>query len=387
MIGLTINMIKINKQTLSIYYFIIVFISSINYSYASDNSKWLSINKKGMQAYKERNFISAEEYYLKAITEARKSNLGPELSATLNNLGLLKIEVLQFKEAEVSINESLKIRLQYYGLNHRYVAQSYNNLARVYESSFKMNESIDLYIKAIEIYENLGDRYNMLLARTLVNLSTVQLKIEELDIAQMNLIRALALSNKYSEDNSVSLSAMQNLAALLTQKGNFVEAEEIYLNLIKIGKNNNKENSVSFARVLNNLAVLYKKQCKYDIAYPYISKAINIWKNLSSSDYSNFAAAFHNQGELFKAQGKYILAVESFKNGLGILDISIDDFYEQYIEQSYSLINLYLKMAKKEEAKKLLDITNNIRSDKGKTNITLDNLPEEIYEECSSSNI
>ena len=46
MIGLTINMIKINKQTLSIYYFIIIFISSINYSYASDNSKWLSINKK-----------------------------------------------------------------------------------------------------------------------------------------------------------------------------------------------------------------------------------------------------------------------------------------------------------------------------------------------------
>ena len=90
---------------------------------------------------------------------------------------------------------------------------------------------------------------------------------------------------------------------------------------------------------------------------------------------------------MFKAQGKYILAVESFKNGLGVLDISIDDFYEQYIEQSYSLINLYLKMAKKEEAKNLLDITNNIRSDKGKTNITLDTLPEEIYEECSSSNI
>ena len=71
MSGLTISMIKINKQIFYIYYFIIIFILSINYSYASDNSKWLSINKKGMQAYKERNFINAEEYYLKAITEAR----------------------------------------------------------------------------------------------------------------------------------------------------------------------------------------------------------------------------------------------------------------------------------------------------------------------------
>ena len=90
---------------------------------------------------------------------------------------------------------------------------------------------------------------------------------------------------------------------------------------------------------------------------------------------------------MYKAQGKYILAIESFKNGISILDISIDNFYEQYIEQSYSLINLYLKMGKKEEAKTLLDATNNIRSDRGETSITLDKLPDEIYEECSSSNI
>ena len=57
MSGLTINMIKLNKQIFYIYYFIIIFIFSINYSYASDNSKWLSINKKGMQEYKERDFI------------------------------------------------------------------------------------------------------------------------------------------------------------------------------------------------------------------------------------------------------------------------------------------------------------------------------------------
>ena len=380
-------MIKLNKHIIYIYSFITIIISSINFSYAADNTKWLSINKKGMQAYKVRNFIDAEEHYLKAIEEAKKSNLGPELSATLNNLGLLKIELLKFKEAEDFINESLKIRLQYYGLNHRYVAQSYNNLARVYESSLKMMKSIDLYIKAIEIYENLGDRYNMLLARTLVNLSTVQLKIEELDIAQLNLIRALTISNKYSEANSVSLSAMQNLAALFTQRGNYIEAEEIYLNLIKIRQNNNKDNSISFARILNNIAVLYKKQCKYDLAYPYITKAINIWKNLSISDYSNFAAALHNQGELYKAQGKYSLAIESFKNGIKILNSSVDSFYKQYIEQSYSLINLYLKVGMTEKASDQLNIVNSIRANKGDANIELDNIPDEIYEECSSSNI
>lgn len=369
------------------YIFCTLIIASINFSSAADNSKWLSINKKGMQAYKERDFDNSEKYYIEAINEARKVNLGPELSATLNNLGLLKIELLQFEEAEVLIKESLKLRLQFYGINHRYVAQSYNNLARVYESSLKMEESIDLFIKAIEIYEKLGERYNMLLARTLINLSTVQLKIEELQIAQMNLIRALTISKKYSEDNSVSLSAMQNLAALFTQVGNFIEAEEIYLNLINIRKNNKKDNSVSFARVLNNLAVLYKKQCKYDLAYPYISEAIIIWKNLSSSDYSNFAAAYHNQGELYKAQGKYDLAIKSFINGLNVIESSKNTFYKQYIEQSFSLINLYLKIGMNKKADEIIDIINTMRSNKGEDKITTDNLPDEIYEECSSSNI
>jgi tetratricopeptide (TPR) repeat protein len=378
---------KILNKYIFIVYCLFSILISVNSSYAGDNSKWLSINKKGMQSFRERDFLGSEKFYLKAIEEAKKSNLIAELSATLNNLGLLKIELLMFEEAEELIKESLNLRLQFYGINHRYIAQSYNNLARVYESSLRIEESVDLYIKAINIYESLGERYNMLLARTLINLSTVQLKIEELDVAQMNLIRALAISKNYSEDNSVSLSAMQNLAALFTQRGNFIEAEEIYLNLIDIRKNNSKDNSVSFARVLNNLAVLYKKQCKYDLAYNYISQAINIWKSLSSADYSNFAAAFHNQGELYKAQGKYDLAIESFNNGITILNNSIDNFYKQYVEQSYSLINLYLKIGMNKKANSLLVIVNKVRVKRGDSVIILDKLPDEIYEECSSSNI
>ena len=44
-------------------------------------------------------------------------------------------------------------------------------------------------------------------------------------------------------------------------------------------------------------------------------------------------------------------------------------------------------MGKKKNQKNLLDNINNIRSDRGETNITLENSPDEIYEECSSSNI
>ena len=40
-----------------------------------------------------------------------------------------------------------------------------------------------------------------------------------------------------------------------------------------------------------------------------------------------------------------------------------------------------------QKANSLLDIVNRIRVGKGEPKITLDKLPGEIYEECSSSNI
>ena len=367
--------------------FIVYLFSTINLSYSKDNSNWLKINKEGMIAFKERNFIKAESFYLQAIKEAKKANLDAELSATLNNLGLLKTELLQFEEAEKLITESLRLRLQYYGSNHRYVAQSYNNLARVYESTKLMEESIELYVKAIKVYESLGNRYSMLLARTLINLSTVQLNVGLLDVAQINLVRALALSKKFERDNIVSLSAMRNLAALFVQKGNYIEAEEIYLRLIEIRKNTEGLKSISLARVLNNLAVLYKKNCKYDLAFTYISEAVNIWDSLQSKDKLNHAKAYHNQGELYKAQGKYDLAIKSFQRGISIIKESSNILYEQYLEQSYALINLYIKSGKLSEANILIKNINIQNQKNEKKLITIDNVPEEVYEECSSSNI
>jgi tetratricopeptide (TPR) repeat protein len=367
--------------------FVVYFFFTINSSYSKDNSNWFKINKEGMVAFKERNFIKAESLYIQAIEEAKKSKLDGELSATLNNLGLLKTELLQFQEAEKLITESLRLRLEYYGVNHRYVAQSYNNLARVYESTELMEESIELYIKAIKVYESLGNRYSMLLARTLINLSTVQLNLGLLDIAQINLVRALALSKKFKGDNIVSLSAMSNLAALFVQKGNYIEAEEIYLRLIKIRKNTEGSKSISLARVLNNLAVLYKKNCKYDLAFPYIAEAVNIWDSLQSKDKLNHAKAYHNQGELYKAQGKYDLAIKSFKTGISIIKEASNILYEQYLEQSYALINLYIKIGKLSEANILIKNINIQNKNNKKEVITRDSIPEEVFEECSSSNI
>ena len=210
---------------------IILFFNFTFNTCAEDNSQWLLKNKKGMQLYKEGNFNLSKKFYLEAIEEAKNLGLKAELSATLNNLGLLNIELFKIDEAKNIIEESLRIRIEVYGINHRYVAQSYSNLARAYEFSEEYDEAITLYVESIRVYEILGEKYNMLKARTLNNLSTVQIKNGLFDLAKKNLISSMAISKKYGPDNSVLLTDISNLASIYSRKGHYTEAEKLYKKL------------------------------------------------------------------------------------------------------------------------------------------------------------
>ena len=367
--------------------FIILFLNFTFISCAEDNSEWLIKNKKGMQLYKEGDFNLSEQFYLEAIKEARNLGLRAELSATLNNLGLLNIELLKIDEAQIILEESLRIRLEVYGINHRYVAQSYNNLARAYESSEEYDEATKLYLASIGVYEILGEKYNMLKARTLNNLSTVQIKNGLIDSAEKNLLSSMDLSKKYSSDNFVLLTAISNLASVYSTKGNYIEAEQLYKKLLNLNVYNEVNNSTKLARLYNNVAVVLKKQCKYDEAIQYIQKSINIWNNKKGVDVFNYSSAFYNYGELNKVLGKFDLAIENITKSLSILEEYNIIQNEQYILQAYSLINIYKQLDKLNLINEVLDKINFIRVNKNKKPILLEEIPDGIFENCSSSQI
>ena len=367
--------------------FIILFLNFTFITFAEDNSQWLLKNKKGMQLYKEGNFNLSKKFYLEAIEEAKNLGLKAELSATLNNLGLLNIELLKIKEAKLIIEESLRIRLEVYGVNHRYVAQSYNNLARAYESSEEYDEAIKLYIESVKVYEMLGEKYNMLRARTLNNLSIAQIKNGLLDSAEKNLLGSMAISKKYGFDNSVFLTTVSNLASIYSSLGNYIESERLYKKLLNLNIYNENDNSIKLARIYNNIAVVLKKQCKYNEALTYIEKSINIWSNIGGIDVLNYSSAFHNYGELNKALGKFDLAIENFIKSLSILENHKATQNEQYILQAYSLINIYIQLEKYSFINKVLDKINIKRKENNQKPISLEEIPSGIFENCSSSKI
>jgi len=360
---------------------------TISYSIAQDNSEWLFFNKAGMQFFKKGDLDIAEKNYLEAIQIAEDLDLKGELSASLNNLGLLKIDLLMYKEAKYLLERSLRLRLEVYGTNHRYIAQSYNNLARAYESSEEYNEAINLYIKSLKIYKNLGSKYLLLLARTLNNLSTAQITVGLLDAAEVNLLRALDITKKYSNDNSITFTSMSNLAAVYMSKGNFEQAKELYKNLIIIRRNSHGGDYTKLANVLNNMSVLLKKECYYKEAIVYLEEAIQIWKTNKNIDILKYSSALHNFGELHKALGNRTLAIKYFLKSLSLIEEFDFKISEQYMQQSYALLNIYKDTEEYELAKKQLKKINKYRTKSDLNLITFDDIPEEVYEECSSKKI
>ena len=61
------------------------------------------------------------------------------------------ISIVLYTIAKYLIERSLRLRMQVYGANHHYIAQSYSNLARAYESSEEYNEAINLYVKSFKV--------------------------------------------------------------------------------------------------------------------------------------------------------------------------------------------------------------------------------------------
>ena len=356
-------------------------------AFADDNSEWLFKNKQGMQFYKEGDLFLAEKSYLEAIEIAKELGLKAELSATKNNLGLLNIELMHIEKAKELLEKSLRLRLEVYGGKHRYVAQSYNNLARAFEVNEQYAEAIDLYVKSLNVYESLGERYKMLLARTLNNLSTVQIKVGLLDAAEKNLAKSMAISKEYSLDNSVLLTAMSNLASVFTTTGKYLEAEKLYKNLLNVSLEVERDDSIKLARLYNNLAVVMKKQCNYQNALIYLEKSLNIWNEKKDISILDYSSALHNYGELYKSLGKFDLAEKNFILSIKILEDNDVKFSAQYLSQSFSLINLYKQLGQNNLIGEVLNKINLLRKDQKLDSINLNDIPEGVFENCSSSNI
>jgi len=146
-----------------------------------------TLTRIGDYAESERNFLTAIP-----VLEAQ---LGDDHSVTLsalNNLGYLYAFSGQPEKAERLYRQLLERQIAKNGLIHRFVGDSYQNLAKVVTTQGRYGESIPLHRKAYDVYKSVLNNDHYIIAFPLLSISFAQLQLENGPEAELTAREALS---------------------------------------------------------------------------------------------------------------------------------------------------------------------------------------------------
>ncbi|MEO1655852.1 MAG: tetratricopeptide repeat protein, partial [Bacteroidota bacterium] len=183
----------------------------------STDDSWETLYVNGEQALAKGDYQTAQSFWGKAETQAKKEFGAehPNYALSLNGLALLAKLQQNYTQAEELFTQALDIYQQAQLENHPNYAAFLNNLAELYRFLGNYDQAKSLYQQALEI-------------------------------------RKQALG----EENPDYARSLHDLAELYRVLGKYAQAEPLYLKSLGIVKKSNGEKSSDYASILHNLAVL-----------------------------------------------------------------------------------------------------------------------------------
>jgi tetratricopeptide (TPR) repeat protein len=152
--------------------------------------------------------------------------------------------------------------------------------------------------------------------------------------------KALAIARKVSEDGVSVAAISNNLAGLLTNRGDYREAEELYNETLAIVLKVHGHEHPKVTLVLNNLGTLFKKRGDYKSAEHFFREALETNRKLLGDEHPIVAGALVNLGQLLADNGDYNAAEPLLRECLAIRGLLIDPQSVHYwlVENTRSLL-------------------------------------------------
>ncbi len=206
-------------------------------------------------------YVEAESHLRRAIREGESSSGLSELAlaVALNNFGVLMTRIGRESRALDAFDQSLEIRRRLLGPHHAGVARQLHNLARLHVENNHLDRAEQLYLEALDIWENFdGSVADVSAGLTgLSNLYVHRNKpAEALPLAE----RAVRLwENKLDRSHPTYSFLLNNLAKVYIALGQFERAELLIQQALEIAKLTLGEQHPETANILINYSVILKK--------------------------------------------------------------------------------------------------------------------------------
>jgi CHAT domain-containing protein len=263
----------------------------------------------------------------KEVTGQSQPPPSAQQSAELEEAKRLNQQVLQLlKEGKYTegiplAERALAIREKVLGKEHPDVAQSLNNLARLYKDQGSYQKAEPLYLRSLAIREKVLGKEHPDVATSLNNLASLYYAQGSYKKAEPLLVRSLAIREKaLGKEHPDVASSLNNLAELYREQGNYQKAEPLFVRSLAIYEKVHGKEHPDVATNLNNLAKIYQDQGSYQKAEPLYLRSLAIREKVLSKEHPLVAASLNNLAELYREQGNYKKAEPLYLRSLTILE-------------------------------------------------------------------
>jgi tetratricopeptide (TPR) repeat protein len=118
-------------------------------------------------------------------------------------------------------------------------------------------------------------------------------------------VAAAALADEFGFTVSDSGNVINGVACYLRMRGDYLEAERIHLQSVRLRERELGENDLDVATALNNLALVYVDRFEFAKAEPFLVRALRIVRQTDGPDSDSLSLALNNLGMCYVRAGRY----------------------------------------------------------------------------------
>jgi CHAT domain-containing protein len=294
--------------------------------------------EKQADAEIEQGHFAAAEPLIEHALQLRETTLGPDaapVAQSLNQLGRVYRAETRFGEARTALERALAIREKAFGPDHPSVGQTLNQLAALDGSEGRYAEAEPLRERALVIAEKAWGPDDSRVGVNLANLAELYRLEGRYKEAEPLVARAIAIQEK-STDPFRDAESLHIMAMLYQAQGRFGEAKSLVERAVAT-LDKERPDTLALAVALNSLAQLDVARGHFADAEPAYKRALAIREKVLGDDHPVVAQSVDDLGALYRIEGHWADAEALAKRALAIREKALGP---DHIVVAVSLNNL-----------------------------------------------
>lgn len=356
------NFRKLRRLLLAASIAQILCVSPILMVYAQDQKAWDALMKAGASAVEGENYDTAIDEYSKAQQESSEKFGSNDwrTAMSLAELGACRSALGDYDKAKTLLERALKIYENAKELpnqpDHNLVSRAWIQLGDVLEKQNDLAKAEDCYQRAVNIRKITLGVTPSLTAAAIGKLASVKVERSQYVEAEQLYKEALKIGDLVVQKDMDYQDLLIGFANCYRKQMKFAEEIPLYKQASEIAAQQLGTNSFSYVSALYNLAYLFAQTGRLEDAKKTCEQCLSIAdKNTNRRRIQHVAGLAHyTLADFAYRRGDFAETENEYKRSLEILRSSVGSEHPDTLLSYNCLITLYEKLNKHKEAEQLL---------------------------------